>query len=250
MSDAIEAVAADRAALIEIGRGLDDAGWRAPSGCPGWSVQDVVSHVGAICWMVVDPSRLPDTGDLPAEQAQEAYVRARRAMTAEEVLADYVAVSEKALGILQGFVGVESEVPLGDLGTYPASYLPIALCFDLYTHIRADLFTPRGPLTGPPPAADELRLVPTLEWIEAALPQQNAKEAAELDDVGSVELTVTGTGARTLRVGPGGPVSATVRSGGDALVRWITQRASWDEVGGEASGDPQALDILRRCKVF
>ena len=40
---------------------------------------------------------------------------------------------------------------LGDFGSYPASLLPSAYSFDHYTHIRADLFAPRGPLPGPPP---------------------------------------------------------------------------------------------------
>ncbi len=145
----------------------------AESGCPGWSVKDLVAHMGALFWAVVDPSALPDTAGLPAEQAAEVLVQARRGLSAAEVLDDYAAVSEKALLALAGFAGVDLEVPLGDLGTYPARMLPAAYCFDHYTHIRADLFAPRGPLSGPRPPSDELRLLPTLDWIEAALPQQN-----------------------------------------------------------------------------
>ena len=57
---AIEALAADREALLKIGAGLGEAEWGSESGCPGWSVQSVVAHLGALYWAVVDPSTLPE----------------------------------------------------------------------------------------------------------------------------------------------------------------------------------------------
>jgi hypothetical protein len=83
MRGAIEALEADRGALLEICAGLGDADWKADSGCEGWTVQDVVAHMGALFWMVVEPtvpptppifrpsgprmsmSRLGDRGGLP-----------------------------------------------------------------------------------------------------------------------------------------------------------------------------------------
>jgi hypothetical protein len=46
-----------------------------------------------------------------------------------------------------------------------------------------------------------LRLAPTLDWIEAALPQQNAKLLDGMDT--AVEVRVTGVSGRTLRIGNG-----------------------------------------------
>jgi uncharacterized protein (TIGR03083 family) len=249
MEDFIEALGADRAELIRICEGLDAAEWAAPSGCPGWSVTDLVAHMGALFWSVVDLAVLPDVSGLATEAAQEVLVRSRRSLTAEEVLNDYTTVSEKALTALAGFAGADFEVPLGDLGTYQARILPAAFCFDHYTHIRADLFAPRGPLPGPTPPSDELRLSAALTWIETALPQQNA---ALLDHVaGAADIVITGTAGRTVRVGdPAGPSSALVRSGGDACVRWITQRASWEDLGVHTEGDPRVLSVLRQLKVF
>jgi uncharacterized protein (TIGR03083 family) len=249
MEDFIEALGADRAQLLGICEGLDDAVWAAPSGCPGWSVKDLVAHMGALFWGVVDLAALPDVSGLATEAAQEVLVESRRSLTAGQVLDDYATVSQKALAALSGFAGADFEVPLGDLGTYQAQILPAAFCFDHYTHIRADLFAPRGPLPGPVPPSDELRLAPALTWIEAALPQQNA---AILDEVaGAVDIVITGTAARTIRVGdPAGATSARLRSGGDACVRWITQRASWEDLGVHAEGDPHALSALRQLKVF
>jgi uncharacterized protein (TIGR03083 family) len=249
MEDFIEALGADRAELIRICEGLDAAEWAAPSGCPGWSVKDLVAHMGALFWSAVDLTVLPDISGLATEAAQEVLVKSRRSLTAEEVLNDYAAVSEKALTALAGFAGADFEVPLGDLGTYQARILPAAFCFDHYTHIRADLFAPRGPLPGPTPPSDELRLAPALTWIETALPQQNA---GLLDRVtGAADILITGTAGRTIRVGdPAEPASALVRSGGDACVRWITQRASWEDLGVYTEGNPRVLSALRELKVF
>jgi uncharacterized protein (TIGR03083 family) len=246
-STAIKALEADRAALLEICAGLSDADWKADSGCAGWSVQDVVAHLGALFWLVVDPSNVPDASGLPTERAQEVYVEARRSMGPAQVLADYADVSAQGIERLTGLEGQDFELPLGDLGTYPASALPDAYCFDHYIHIRADLFAPRGPLTGPPPPSDERRLVPAVRWIAAALPQQNAELLASL--TGSVDIEVRGAGARVIRFGWGEPV-ASISSDAPALTRWITQRATWAEAGAEAAGAERQLAVARKLKVF
>jgi uncharacterized protein (TIGR03083 family) len=244
---AIEALKADRGALLEICARLSDADWKAESGCAGWSVQDVLAHVGALFQAVVEPSTLPDATDLPTERAQDVYVEARRSWTAAQVLADYESISAVALERLAGLEDQDFEIPLGDLGTYPASVLPTAFAFDHYTHIRADLFSPRGPLTGQPPASDELRLAPTLDWIAAALPQQNHESVASL--TGSVEIVLRGPGARNIRVGRGEP-AAQIRSDTPSFVLWITQRAAWEELGIDASGDDTHLAIAKTLRVF
>ncbi len=120
---AIEALAVDREALLKIGAGLGDAEWGSESGCPGWSLQDVVAHLGALYWAVVDPSTLPEVGELPTERAQEVFVEQRRSWSSAQVLADYESVSIQALAALEGLADQEFEVPLGDLGTYPASVI-------------------------------------------------------------------------------------------------------------------------------
>src|SRR5262249_19303622 len=155
--------------------------WARESGCTGWSVQDLLSHMACSFWIAVDRSNLPDPGDLPAERAADLYVRSRRAMTPEQVLADYESVSLRGLQILAAVETQDIEIPRGDVGPYPASVVPTALAFESFVHLRCDLFAPDGPLPGEPPAADESRLAPTLEWIEAALPQQNAQVLGDTD---------------------------------------------------------------------
>jgi uncharacterized protein (TIGR03083 family) len=245
MSDSIEAVRVDRAALLEIGRGLTPAQWRAASGCPGWSVQDVVAHLATEFWAVVDLSRLPDITGQPFERGQEILVESRRGLSPEAVLADYEQVSSTGLDHVTGLAGLDLQVPLGEAGTYPAALIPAAYAFDHYTHIRADLFAPRGPLDGEPPPSDELRVGAALDWIEAALPQQNTEAAAQA----TLELQVTGAGGRVIAFGSG-PAKATVTSDGPAFVRWVTQRARWEDTGVQASGDEAALAAARRLRVY
>ena len=171
-------------------------------------------------------------------------MRSRRDLDAARVIADYEAVSEQAAARLAGLAAMDMRMPLGGLGTYPASVLPTAFVFDHYTHIRADLFRPRGPLPGPPPPSDELRLVPTLDWIEAALPQQNPDAVS----AATLELRITGIGARTINLGTG-PPRATVTSDGLSFVLWITQRASWADLSVKTDGDAPALCVASMLKV-
>jgi uncharacterized protein (TIGR03083 family) len=246
-AQAIEALAADRDALLKIGAGLAESEWESESGCPGWSVQSVVAHLGALYAMVVDPSTLPDVTGLPTERAADVFVEQRRSWTAARVLADYESVSTAALAALEGLADQDFEVPLGDLGTYPASALPNAFAFDHFLHIRSDLFAPRGPLTSTPPPSDELHLGPALDWVEAALPQQNAPALAGLR--AAVEIDLSGPGARLLRLGPG-EAGSSVRSDTDSFVRWVTQRTTWEAAGVLSSGDEGDLAIVRSLRVF
>lgn len=252
MGDPIAALTADRRAVLEVCQDLGEGEWTAPSGCAGWSVQDVVAHLCAGFWTVVDPASLPDLSRQSFEEAQEVLVAARRQLRPDQVLDDYAEVSEKALAVLAGLAELPDdalEVPLGDVGTYPARLIPSAFAFDHYTHLRADLFAPRGRLVGPPPPPDAVRLDAVLDWIEAALPQQNRDLVDGLS--GAVDVQSTGVVTRTLRLGAAaGPSVATLASDADALVWWITRRGTWEDHGVRAEGDPTTLERLRDLRVF
>jgi len=247
MSSAIKAIEDDRKALLELCQHMDGAVWTKDSGCAGWSVQDLVSHMACSFWLAVDPSTLPDPAGLPAERAADLYVETRRFMAPEEVVADYESVSLKGLEILAAMEGQDFEVPLGDVGTYPASAIPSTFAFEEYIHIRFDLFAPDGPLQGDPPASDELRLAPTLDWIEAALPQQNSSLIDQMDS--AVEIRLDGLCGRALLVGRG-DVGAHILSDSQAFVRWVTQRGTWEELGVHADGDASALEVVRQLRVI
>jgi uncharacterized protein (TIGR03083 family) len=247
VTQVIDSLEADRAVLLKLCSALSDADWSAESGCAGWTVQDVVAHLGALFWLVVDASKLPDVTGLPTERAQDAYVEQRRSLSAAEVLADYESVSAAALPALASLSEADFELPLGDLGTYHVSVVPTAYSFDHYVHIRYDLFAPRGPLAGEPPPSGESRLAPVLDWIAAALPQQNAEVLAGLP--GSIEFSIDGPGARTIEAGSGEPV-LRVSLDAQTFVRAVTQRGGWDEARIVASDDELGSATLRRLKVF
>jgi uncharacterized protein (TIGR03083 family) len=247
MSSALKAIEADRETVLALARELDESVWTKASGCPGWSARDVLSHMACSFWLAVDPSRLPDPGGLPAERAADLYVESRRNLTHEQIVADYESVSSKGLEILAALQDQDVQdvtVPLGDVGTYPAAAIANAFAFEHFIHIRYDLLAPGGPLSGEAPS-DDLRLAPTLDWIEAALPQQNQAAAQTC----SLRLEVTGAGARSISFGSGQP-TATVRSDAPSFVRWVTQRGSWTELGVQATGDAVALAAARTLKVF
>jgi uncharacterized protein (TIGR03083 family) len=245
MADAVDAVRADRDAVLEIAAGLTVQQWETESGCEGWSLQDLLTHMGLTFWAMVDPERLADTHGLPFERAQDVLVQARRYLEPAEVVADYAEVSERALRMLPEIAALDAELPLGDVGTYPASALPTAFGFDHFTHIRMDMFGPRGPLGGSPPPSDELRVATALDWIEAALPQQNQAAGA----AGTFEFQITGAGARLITFGCG-QAMATVTSDALDFVRWVTQRGSWADLGVQTAGDDLALAAARTLRVF
>jgi uncharacterized protein (TIGR03083 family) len=247
MSSTLKAIEEDRKVVLALCSEIEDSVWMKDSGCPGWSVQDVVSHMACSFWLAVDPSKLPDPGGLPAERAADLYVESRRSMTPEQVVADYESVSLRGLELLAAVESQDFEVPLGDVGTYPASVVATAFAFEAFVHIRCDLFAPNGPLGGEPPASDELRLAPTLDWIEASLPQQNAKLIEGLDK--AVEVSLDGLCARTLRIG-GAEVGARITSDSQAFVRWVTARGTWEDLRVHTEGNPSALAIARQLRVF
>lgn len=248
MSATLDAIAAERNIVLELCSQIPDSLWGKDSACPGWSVQDLVSHMACSFWLAVDPSALPNPGGLPAERAADLYVDSRRSMTPKEVVADYESVSARGLEVLAAIEGQDVDIPIGDVGTYPASVVPTTFVFEALVHTRYDLFGPDGPLPGDPPAVDEARLAPTLEWIEAALPQQNVKLLNDLP--AGVQVRLDGMCARTLHLGGHSDVAARITSDSQAFVRWVTQRGTWENLGVRADGDPSALDIVRRLRVF
>jgi hypothetical protein len=92
-----------------------------------------------------------------------------------------------------------------------------------------------------------LRLAPTLDWIEAALPQQNRALLAGLDN--AVEVRLSGVDTRTLKIGDGA-LASQIDCDAAAFVRWVTQRGSWEALGVEARGDQAALEVVRKLTVF
>jgi uncharacterized protein (TIGR03083 family) len=232
---AVDALRADHDALAAIAGTLTAEEWVAPSACEGWAVRDVLGHMTQLFRQVVDPGALPPPDPSGStERTQDRWVEALRARPVDEVVADYRRLGEQAIAALAGLQGNDTPIDLGDLGTHPMHLVANAFSFDHYTHIRADLLSPRGPLDRPAPAADERHLAAAADWIVAGIPQMSPGAVRE-----PVELVLTGPGGRAARLGEGEPV-VRVRSSVADLVLWSTGRRSWRDLEVTFDGDADA----------
>ncbi|MCF6475873.1 maleylpyruvate isomerase family mycothiol-dependent enzyme [Nonomuraea sp. MG754425] len=95
---------AEAARLDRFFSGLDEAGWRRPSRCEGWSVRDVLAHLAGeemynhacLDGTVQDlMGRLADAGIGRYNEFNEWCVRERRSLPVEEVLAEWRAENDE-----------------------------------------------------------------------------------------------------------------------------------------------------------
>ena len=241
--EAIDALRAEREEVLKLARSLSADEWAAPSDCDGWRVQDVITHMTMGLRVVVDPASVPestpDTEDI--EQDMEVGVSARKGWSTADVLADYEAISARAIDV---FASLQAEplastiIPMKNLGSHPMHLVPNAFAFDHYCHLRVDILQPTGPIDRPAPPSDELRLAPTIEWMLAGLPQM-CEEALAKVVTAPVQIEITGPGARSLRLGGGGDVAATIRSSAADFVIWGTQRRPWRDYEVTIEGDAE-----------
>jgi uncharacterized protein (TIGR03083 family) len=235
---AVDALRADHEALVELVDTFTEEEWAAPSACEGWSVRDVLAHMTQLWRQVVDPGTLPPPDPSGVtERTQDRWVEALRHVPVEEVVADYRKLGEQAIEALAGLQALDSPMDLGDLGTHPLHLIANAFSFDHYTHIRADLLAPGGPLDRPVPPAGEKHLAAAADWIVAGIPQMTPAAVTR-----PIELVVTGPGARTARFGPDGDPVATVTSTVPDLVLWSTRRRSWRDLDVAIDGDIAAAE--------
>jgi uncharacterized protein (TIGR03083 family) len=259
----VEALRAERADTLEILKSLTDDEWDAPSGCEGWTVRDVVAHMGSTLHGVVDPTKLVDVSD-GTEAAMEGPVEERRDWTIEQVLDEYESFSDQALTIFmtaQDPPLADTMLPMGDLGTHPMSMLASTFCFDAYCHLRHDILTPRGSIDRPEPPRDATRVRATLEWMLAGLPWMSQQTLTVLDR--PVVLTLTGAGGGTWTIAPGGEdgrvqviegaspdAAATISSDAHDFVAWATHRRPWVDDVTIQGDEPYAATILDAVHIF
>jgi uncharacterized protein (TIGR03083 family) len=216
---------------------LTPAEWEAASGCAGWRVQDVVSHMAAVFQQIADPASI-DTGDSgKAESAAEVPVQARRDWTIQQVIDAYDEWSPRGVAALAGLQEppmADMQVPLSDLGTHPLNLLGNAIVFDHYCHLRHDIGAAVDRAAALP--HDEGALTATREWMLAGLPQMCAEALAAVPPH-AVNLVFDGPGGGSFLLAPGAegwtvdgggePTAPTVRSTVHDFVSWGTKRADW-----------------------
>lgn len=243
------ALAGERREVLALGRTLTPDEWALPSGCAGWSVQDVFAHLSALFHPAVSTVKAFLGPDI--ERANDVLVEERSSWSPVRQLDEYERWSGRAVRILFGLQHRPVSavpVPLGDLGRHPAHFLADAAAFDHYVHLRLDLLAPGGPLDRSPVVSDPLRLRPVIGWMLRLLLRLSADAIAALP--GPVHLSLSGHGGGEWTIGgtapdgvvrgvPADPV-ATVLSSTEAFPAWATRRVSWREADVAVRGDEQA----------
>lgn len=260
---AIEALRAEQQRAWQLMRSLTADEWASASGCAGWTVQDVVTHMGAVFHSIADPATIEGGTSDDVEQNAEVPVQARRAWTPDQVMAEYEEWSDKGVAALAGMQEppmADMVIPLANLGSHPMHLLANAIVFDHYCHLRHDIgvAVERAAELPHDPAA----LAATLEWMLAGLPQMCAAALAEAP-AQTVVLAFDGPGGGTYTLAPGDPrwtvsegataAAPTVRTTVHDFVSWGTQRADWrrcvqlegaGEVGAEVGAVLDAINVI------
>src|SRR4051812_34684092 len=110
--------------MAELGASLDETAWKAPSECPGWSVQDNLVHITAMERFILgDPLPMADVPeDLPhvkndIGRSNERWIESRRSWPGADALAEFVATTDARIAQLRaldddGFAA-DSWTPMG-----------------------------------------------------------------------------------------------------------------------------------------
>ncbi len=242
--DRVRAFKDERAEVLEFCRSLPPADWRMDSCARGWSIQDVVAHMGSGAHAMFGPAAVKLMRGNAIERLNDEMVDIRRSWSPEQVLGEYrrwTGAFATLLGPVTGTPMGGLRLPLAELGRFPLRLFVSALVFDTYTHLHHDMAPALGrTLPGP----DSNRMAVTLEWMMAVLSNQlRADRPSWLDR--PVLITLGGAGGGRWLVGTGGSVlPATVESGA-ARIRgaavefpeWGTKRAGWRDRDVSLDGD-------------
>ncbi|HEX6493731.1 MAG TPA: maleylpyruvate isomerase family mycothiol-dependent enzyme [Candidatus Dormibacteraeota bacterium] len=231
----------ERGAVLDLCRTLTPEEWATPSDCAGWSVQDVVAHMGAAFHGMFTPWLLRVMRTTSIERSNDGDVESRRWWEPDRVLREYESWGGRVLGLMplmQRRPLRAVPIPLGDIGKYPMGLLASALTFDHHVHLRHDIAVPLG-RTLPPPSAEHMAVVS--EWLLAGMPQMCGEALSWVDRPLALVLTGPGGGAWTigplagkgLQVQEGRSPAAAATVTGDVydFPIWGTKRRPWHAFG-------------------
>ena len=197
--------------------GLTEAQWKTATDCPGWSVQDQLSHLAGSENRLLGrpmPDHTPqDVSNTRNEVGQnnEVLVDWRRSWTGAKVLEDFREATGERLKILRNMVSEDfdapAQTPIGP-GTV-RDYLAIRI-FDAWVHeqdMRRALDTP-GHMEGPV-------VVHAMDRMSMAIPYVVGRKVQPPDGT-TVVVEVTGDAGRVLPVGMQGTRANYLESAPDS----------------------------------
>jgi uncharacterized protein (TIGR03083 family) len=229
--------------------------WKLPTDCPGWTVQDVVSHIVGIELMLLGED--PAAGHVPAGEFPhvrndlgrviEPQVDARRGRAGPEVLAELKEVLDRRLAALAEVDPAEpTSRPDGRPGMIPIFESMVFRAFDCWTHeqdVRLAVGRP-GNLDAPAARCTRQLMEPGLPLVVAKRAGAGKGQTVVFDVSGPVAFTsrihVGDDGrARILPEGAegGGAPAVTLRMGWEAFARLTAGRCGPGDVTVITEGD-------------
>jgi uncharacterized protein (TIGR03083 family) len=255
---AIDALQAESARASALFASLTDDEWAAPSGCTGWRVQDVATHMASVFHSIADPATIDGGTSADVEENAEVPVQARLGWTSQQVIAEYAEWSAKGIGALSMMQEpgmAEMVIPLANLGSHPMHILGNAIVFDHYCHLRHDIGAAVRRAADLP--KDTAALSATVEWMLAGVPQMCAAALGgcsqgvniAFGDLGSTFAVrpADASGLWTVTEGADGSLPTATTTAHD-FVSWGTKRADWRSMGvhldGAAAATLDAINVI------
>jgi uncharacterized protein (TIGR03083 family) len=190
--------------LADVCEGLDEHQWRLPTECPGWSVQDQLSHLIGIERTLLGESApqwdepLGDHVHNPVARLNEQWIAPRRAESGEAIRIEFVTVTARRLAVLSGLTDGEwAHVGPSVIGEVAYAEFMKTRVFDSWVHeqdVRRALGRPGG--------SGGLASSIGLGQVQAAMGYVVGKKAAAPEGT-VVRFSVTGPGqdARQFTIG-------------------------------------------------
>lgn len=185
----------------ELCDGLSEAEWKTPTDCPGWSVQDQISHLAGSETGILgdpDPDHAPaDLSHTRSEQGQrnEIVVDFRRPWAGAQVLSDFRAKTARRVEFLRSRsdddFAAEMQTPVGPA---PMSEFISIRIMDAWVHeqdIRRAVNRP-GHYDSPAAAHALNRVIRAMPYVAA--------RRAQAPDGATVVMDVTGPAGRTIAI--------------------------------------------------
>lgn len=193
---------AEFAAVTDLARALDDDQWGRATCLPGWSVQDVLSHmIGTEMMLSGSPAPVADISHLdhmrnPVAEANEVWVESMRPLGGREMVSRWERVTAGRLAALdaldQAGFDAPSWTPVGNDETY-GRFMRIRH-FDCYMHEHDMRFA-----LGLPARSDADGEASCLDEVATGLGYIVGRRAG-LPDGSRVTIELTGEAARTFCV--------------------------------------------------
>jgi uncharacterized protein (TIGR03083 family) len=239
-------------AVTELIASLEPDDWNRPTPCVGWSVRDVLAHLGHVEGMLVHGFDQPvppadwAADGTPLDQLTNQGVAARRTWSPDRV-SDEIARAAEATRALLGRPELDwNEAALTPVGPAPRSVAVemrvndvfVHLC-DLRTAIGRDIRASDEPLGRAVAIGRAVRLSPWA-WAKQAKATEGQRLGLSLDGPGAVDHDIVMRNGKAIVESHSGEADAVIRGTGLAYLLAVSGRHALVPAGGGlvATGEP------------